>query len=364
VTAVRVLLSSFSLEEPMDDSRRPDEDGPDRRAFLKTVAGLAAGAVAAGCRGLDGGLSGVPGTGAGAVKGGVAMRIRAVVERSEAVPTLEGAGVHLHRAFGFQSDNRFDPFLLLDDFRADDPSYYAPGFPWHPHRGIETITYVTAGEVDHGDSLGNRGTIGPGDVQWMTAGSGIIHQEMPRGDALGRMHGFQLWANLPASDKMMAPRYRDVKAADIPAITLPGGVVVKVVAGRVAGQEGPVRDVVIDPEYLDVSVPAGVTFEHPVPSNHSAFAYVYDGFGRFGDDPAGGEAGNRTLLRFGDGDAVRVEGVSPGGVRFLLASGRPLREPVAWRGPIVMNTPEELSRAFQEYRDGTFLKHGQPGREP
>jgi len=288
------------------------------------------------------------------------MKIRAVLERSESVPTLEGAGVHLRRAFGFQSDNRFDPFLLLDDFRGDDPSYYEPGFPWHPHRGIETITYVTAGEVDHGDSLGNAGTIGPGDVQWMTAGSGIIHQEMPRGDAQGRMYGFQLWANLPAADKMMDPRYRDVKAADIPAVPMPGGVVVKVVAGTVAGVRGPVQDVVIDPEYLDVHVPAGVLFEHPIPAGHSAFAYVFGGDGRFGAEPDAVEAGNRTLLRFGEGDAVRVEGGASDGVRFLLVSGRPLREPVAWRGPIVMNTPEELALAFQEYRDGTFLKHRRP----
>lgn len=345
----------------MDDGRQPDPEHADRRTFLKAMAGVAIGAVAVGCRGgggLDGALSAVgAGTTATQSKGGVIMQIRAVIERSESVPTLEGAGVHLHRAFGFQQDNRFDPFLLLDDFRSDDPSYYRPGFPWHPHRGIETITYVTAGEVDHGDSLGNHGTIGPGDVQWMTAGSGIIHQEMPRGDIQGRMHGFQLWANLPASTKMMAPRYREVKAADIPAVALPGGVLVKVVAGTVAGVAGPVRDVVIEPEYLDVFVPAGVVFEHAIPGAHSAFAYVYQGVGRFGTDSKGGEAGNRTLLRFGDGDGVRIEGLAPDGVRLLLASGRPLREPIAWRGPIVMNTSEELAEAFREFREGTFLKH-------
>jgi redox-sensitive bicupin YhaK (pirin superfamily) len=323
-----------------------------RRGFLRALVALAIAGVGAGCRRAFRAV--FPGSNP---MGGDAMNVRAVVERIEAVPTLEGAGVHLHRVFGFQSDNRFDPFLLLDDFRGDHPSYYAPGFPWHPHRGIETITYVTAGEVDHGDSLGNRGTIGPGDVQWMTAGSGIVHQEMPRGDAQGRMHGFQLWANLPAADKMMDPRYRDVTAADIPSVSLPGGVEVKVVAGEVAGVRGPVQDVVIDPEYLDVVVPPGATFEHAVPAARSAFAYVFQGAGRFGPASDAMEAGNRMLVRFGEGEAIRVESGDEG-VSFLLVSGVPLREPVAWRGPIVMNTQEELEQAFREYRDGTFLRHG------
>ncbi|HQE73857.1 MAG TPA: pirin family protein [Myxococcota bacterium] len=280
------------------------------------------------------------------------MKIRDVVEQSRAVATLEGAGVHLRRVFGFQQDNRYDPFLLMDDFRSDEPAHYSAGFPWHPHRGIETITYVLAGEVEHGDSMGNHGTIGPGDVQWMTAGKGIIHQEMPHGDLEGRMHGFQLWANLPAADKMMSPRYRDIKANEIPTVSLADGVTVKIIAGDVGGVKGPVQDVVIEPEYLDVFVPQGASFVHEINKDHSAFAYVYDGIGKFGAS----EADNRTLVRFGDGDAVKIIGVADEGVRFLLVSGRPLGEPVAWRGPIVMNTQEELVQAFQELHDGTFLK--------
>ncbi len=286
-------------------------------------------------------------------------------------PTIEGAGVHLHRAFGQAEVPRFDPFLLLDDFSGDDPAKYSPGFPWHPHRGIETITYVQGGTVEHGDSLGNAGVIGPGDVQWMTAGSGIIHQEMPHGDDRGVLTGFQLWANLPAQDKMMAPRYRDVTRAKIPEVEPGNGASVRVICGEINGVRGPVRDIVIDPEYLDVSLPAGSRWRHPVKAGHTVFAYVTAGRAFFCEerrpfDYAMVGAGwsdldrepglsARTLVLFDDGSEVTVstEGEP---VRFLLVAGRPLGEPVAWWGPIVMNTQAELERAFAEYRNGTFIK--------
>jgi quercetin 2,3-dioxygenase len=286
-------------------------------------------------------------------------------------PTVEGAGVHLRRAFGFSEVPRLDPFLLLDDFRSNQPADYQRGFPWHPHRGMETITYVLAGDVEHADSLGNRGTIGTGGVQWMTAGSGIIHQEMPKGDSQGRMWGFQLWANLPASQKMMDPRYREVKRDDIP-VAETAGIHVRVISGEVAGVRGPVRDIVTDPEYLDVSVPAGHTFTHPVKPAHTVFAYVIEGEGYFDPerDPYAREAvgenyfdlarpcvcGNYTLVVYGPGDTV-VVATETQPVRFLLVSGRPLKEPVAWYGPIVMNTQAELRTAFREYEEGTFVKH-------
>jgi redox-sensitive bicupin YhaK (pirin superfamily) len=271
-------------------------------------------------------------------------------------PTIEGAGVHLKRAFGNQEVPLLDPFLLLDDFRSDDPSKYLPGFPWHPHRGIETITYVLQGDVEHGDSMGNRGDITAGDVQWMTAGSGIVHQEMPGGDAKGRMGGFQLWANLPASRKMMDPRYRDVKRSEIPEVSMEGGVKVKIVSGQVNGVQGPVRDIVTDPEYLDVAVPKGARFSHPVKKGHTVFAYVVEGSARFdsGPDPRARE----TLVHYGDGDAVSIAAEKEA-VRFLLVSGKPIGEPVAWYGPIVMNTDEEIRTAFEEYRKGTFIKRRQ-----
>jgi len=291
--------------------------------------------------------------------------------------TIEGAGVHLRRAIGFGPAERYDPFLLLDDFRSDHPEEYVKGFPWHPHRGIETITYVLRGDVEHQDSLGNRGVIGPGDVQWMTAGSGIIHQEMPKGDARGAMHGFQLWANLPAADKMMDPRYRGLTSAEIPEVQQPNGVKVKVIAGTVGGVTGPVRDVVTAPEYLDVTVPAGATFSHPAARGHTAFAYVIGGRGVFcrESDPFSYEAegagyfdmerdpllGDGHLVLFGDGDVVTV-GAQQESVRFLLVSGKPIGEPVAWYGPIVMNTQEELRAAFAELDNGTFLKAGGAGR--
>jgi redox-sensitive bicupin YhaK (pirin superfamily) len=268
-------------------------------------------------------------------------------------PTIEGAGVHLKRAFGNQEAPRLDPFLLLDDFRSDDPSKYLPGFPWHPHRGIETITYVLQGDVEHGDSMGNRGDITAGDVQWMTAGSGIVHQEMPRGDAQGRMGGFQLWANLPASHKMMDPRYRDVKRSEIPEVSVEGGAKVKIVCGRVNGVQGPVRDIVTDPEYLDVAVPKGARFTHPVKRGHTVFAYVTAGSAYFdaGRDPYARE----TLVHYDEGDAVSIAAEKEP-VRFLLVSGNPIGEPVSWYGPIVMNTAEEIRIAFDEYRNGTFIK--------
>jgi redox-sensitive bicupin YhaK (pirin superfamily) len=269
-------------------------------------------------------------------------------------PTIEGAGVHLRRAFGFDEVPLFDPFLMLDDFRGDKPEQYVKGFPWHPHRGIETITYMLHGEVEHGDSLGNKGVIHPGDVQWMTAGGGIIHQEMPRGDAGGRMGGFQLWANLPAAQKMMAPRYRDVKAAQIPVVALKNGVQVRVVCGDVAGVKGPVQDIVIDPQYLDVSVPPASEFIQNIQRGHTAFAYVFEGNGQF-DDHQSKPVASEHLILFSDADRVKVNtGEKP--VRFLLISGKPIGEPVAWRGPIVMNTQAELKVAFEEYRNGTFIK--------
>lgn len=288
-------------------------------------------------------------------------------------PTIEGAGVHLKRAFGYHEVPQLDPFLLLDDFRSENPDHYLKGFPWHPHRGIETITYVLQGEVEHGDSMGNRGLISSGDVQWMTAGNGIIHQEMPKGDKKKVMSGFQLWANLPASHKMMDPRYRDVKHQQIPEISLENGVRVKIICGKVDGTQGPVQDIVTDPEYLDVTVPAGTTFAHPVRRGRNVLAYVIEGEGYFdqGRDAYGHEVvgtnyfdlkrsctcGNETIIHYGDGDEVSVSS-EKNGVRFLLVSGKPIGEPVAWYGPIVMNTQEELRIAFEEYQSGTFIKHG------
>jgi hypothetical protein len=261
--------------------------------------------------------------------------------------------VHLHRSIGLTEPGPYDPFLLLDDFRSDRPADYLAGFPWHPHRGMETITYVLAGEVDHGDSLGNRGVIGTGDVQWMTAGSGIVHQEMPKGDAKGAMYGFQLWANLPAADKMMKPRYRGITAAEIPTVTV-AGATIKVIAGEVAGVIGPVRDVVTRPHYLDVTLPSGGTFEQATPRGHTVFTYVFKGSGQF-EASRRHPIENLHLALFGDGDHVAVT-AGDGGVRFLLVSGRPIGESVAWRGPIVMNTEQELEQAFDELERGTFLK--------
>ena len=299
------------------------------------------------------------------------MSIRPVKRVVQSQPTMEGAGVKLQRAFGFGDTSEFDPFLLLDDFRNDRPDDYLAGFPWHPHRGIETITYVLAGSVEHGDSLGNRGTLGGGDVQWMTAGSGILHQEMPKGDAHGHMHGFQLWANLPASLKMTAPRYQDVAASDIPAVVEDDGTRVRVICGTFWGQTGPIDGVAADPRYLDVSVPPGVTRRLPVETPRHAFAYVFAGAGSFRDasepqavktelvhaagSPDVETIGNRSLVLFDGGDEVVVRAGSEG-IRFLLVSGQPIQEPVAWKGPIVMNTQAELHQAFSELRQGTFIR--------
>jgi redox-sensitive bicupin YhaK (pirin superfamily) len=298
--------------------------------------------------------------------------MRKIVKTIKGRPVVEGAGVHLRRVFGFGETELFDPFLLLDDFRSDEPELYRKGFPWHPHRGIETITYMLKGTVEHGDSLKNSGVIRPGEVQWMTAGGGIVHQEMPKGDGAGSMHGFQLWANLPASRKMMKPRYRGITAAEIPEVEAEGGARIKIICGTVGSTRGPVTDVVIDPEYLDVSVPAGGVFTHPTPSGHTVLAYVIGGEGVFcgeGDEfsydavganyfdlARGRGLGNGTLAVYGDGDAVRVTAGGEG-VRFLLISGKPIRESVAWHGPIVMNTREELRRAFEDLDNGTFLRY-------
>jgi quercetin 2,3-dioxygenase len=298
------------------------------------------------------------------------MSIRPIKSIVQSQPTIEGAGVKLRRAFGFGQTAHFDPFLLLDDFRNERPQDYVAGFPWHPHRGIETITYVLRGNVQHGDSLGNRGTLGAGDVQWMTAGSGILHQEMPHGDEHGRMHGFQLWANLPRTLKMTDPRYQDVLARDIPEVVDDDGTRVRVICGTFWGKTGPVEGVAADPRYVDVWIPPRVRRTLPVESSRHAFAYVFEGSGSFrdasaplavptervGDAGTGGlEAGNRSLVLFDSGDEITVH-AGDEGMRFLLVSGRPLVEPVAWQGPIVMNTEAELRRAYAELRDGTFIK--------
>ena len=298
------------------------------------------------------------------------MSVRPVRQISRPQPTIEGAGVKLQRAFGFGNTSDYDPFLLFDDFRNDNPDEYLAGFPWHPHRGIETITYVLAGDVEHGDSLGNRGTLGAGDVQWMTAGSGIMHQEMPKGDAAGRMHGFQLWSNLPASLKMTKPRYQDILGKDITEVTDDDGTRVRVVCGEFWGKKGPVEGVAADPRYIDVSVPPGKLKRLPVDRAQHAFAYVFAGSGRFRDasqprsvlneltgaqDVEGVETGNRSLVLFDAGDEIVVQ-AGDQGVRFLLVSGKPIEEPVAWYGPIVMNTQQELRQAQMELRAGTFIK--------
>jgi redox-sensitive bicupin YhaK (pirin superfamily) len=284
---------------------------------------------------------------------------RKIQKAFKSQPAIEGAGVHLKRAFGFNEVPEFDPFLLLDDFRSSDPRYYLAGFPWHPHRGIETITYMVDGYVEHGDSLGNKGIISTGDVQWMTAGSGIIHQEMPKGDDANKMGGFQLWANLPAAQKMTDPRYREVKKDQIPVVALENGTMIRVVCGKVADKKGPVEDIFIEPEYLDVTIPSHAKWVHPVKRGHTVFAYVIRGSGFF-DRDTHEFCDNETLVLFNNGDEIMVS-TTHAPVRFLLISGSPLMEPVAWRGPIVMNTHEELRVAFEEYQQERFIKHGQGG---
>ncbi len=270
--------------------------------------------------------------------------------------TIEGAGVHLRRAFGYQEVPRLDPFLMLDDFRSQNPAEYVAGFPWHPHRGIETVTYMLDGFVQHEDSIGNKGVIRSGDVQWMTAGSGIIHQEMPKHLDDGKMGGFQLWVNLPADHKMMDPRYREIQNAGIPQFEASKGVTVRVIAGQVGEVRGPVRDIVVEPEYLDVRIAPGAVFDHPVRPGHRAFAYVLGGRGRF-DEESGEVVDSENLVLFRDGDRVHVQ-ANDRPLRFLLISGKPLREPVAWWGPIVMNNRRELETAVDEFQNGTFVKKG------
>jgi redox-sensitive bicupin YhaK (pirin superfamily) len=299
------------------------------------------------------------------------MSIRPVRKHTKSQPAIEGAGVHLNRAFGFGEPSEFDPFLLLDDFRNERPEDYIAGFPWHPHRGIETITYVLAGTVEHGDTIGNRGLIAPGDVQWMTAGRGIYHQEMPQGDADGRMHGFQLWANLPSALKMTEPRYQDIRSADIPEVIDDDGTKARIICGTFWGARGPVEGIAADPIYIDVSVPPGKRKTIPVEMMHHAFAYVFAGSGKFHNASApfavptedmlteeinySTPAENRSLILFDKGDHVTVQ-AGDQGIRFLLVSGRPLQEPVAWHGPIVMNTQQELMQAFRDLQDGTFIQ--------
>jgi hypothetical protein len=301
------------------------------------------------------------------------MSLRAVSQITQTSSTIEGAGVRLQRAFGFGKTAEFDPFLLLDDFRSDTPADYLAGFPWHPHRGIETITYVLAGEVAHGDSLGNKGRLGAGDIQWMTAGSGILHQEMPKGDERGRMHGFQLWANLPAALKMTAPRYQDIPAAAVPEVIDDDGTHARILCGTFWGKTGPVEGIAADPRYVDISVPPMQRKRIAVETTRNAFAYVFAGAGSFRDasqpqavltEPAVGpnaapvyDAKNHSLVLFDRGDEIQVQ-AGPEGIRFLLVSGRPLEEPIAWYGPIVMNTQAELRQAMAELGNGSFIRHG------
>ena len=300
------------------------------------------------------------------------MSLRPIRKMMQTQATIEGAGVKLQRAFGFGKTKDFDPFLLLDDFRNENPEDYLAGFPWHPHRGIETITYVLAGSVEHGDSLGNKGKMTAGDVQWMTAGSGILHQEMPKGDGRGRMHGFQLWANLPSSLKMTDPRYQDIPSSAIPEVTDDDGTKARVICGEFWGKKGPVEGVAADPNYVDVSVPPNTRKRLKVETSRNAFAYVFAGAGTFrdasepqavlteqaaqGDAPAVYDATNHSLVLFDRGDEILVQ-AGPEGIRFLLVSGKPIEEPVAWYGPIVMNTQAELRKAVAELEDGTFIKH-------
>lgn len=282
--------------------------------------------------------------------------IRSIHELLHAVETIEGAGVRLNRAFGYHQLPRFDPFLMLDDFRGESPDDYIRGFPWHPHRGIETVTYMLEGNVEHGDSMGNTGVIGGGDLQWMTAGGGIVHQEMPK-PVNGKMGGFQLWVNLPAAEKFRSPRYQEIAARDIPEISPAPGVTVKVIAGVCGDVHGPVTDIIIHPEYLDISLTQGAVFHHPVLPGYTGIIYVYDGNGECG--PGGKILQNRDLALLSDGDSIEL--IGRGGIfRVLFFAGKPIREPIAWGGPIVMNTREELDQAFAELRDGTFIRSELP----
>jgi quercetin 2,3-dioxygenase len=280
-------------------------------------------------------------------------RVRGVERILSAYATVEGAGVRLHRAFGYYEVPQFDPFLMLDDFRSPRMEDYLAGFPSHPHRGIETVTYMLNGSIEHADSMGNAGSVNAGDVQWMTAGSGIIHSEMPR-PVNGRMGGFQLWVNLPRAYKMMTPRYQEIGNADIPTTSPRPGVSIRVICGQVNGIKGPVKDIVADPQYFDVTLGPDTVFSHPVKEGYTALAYVISGEGTF-DAEEGYRISNRDLILFTDGSSIWARSYEKG-FRFLFMSGRPIREPVSWRGPIVMNTREEIRQAFKEYDEGTFIK--------
>jgi quercetin 2,3-dioxygenase len=283
--------------------------------------------------------------------------VRSISHRFPGIPTLEGAGVRLRRSFSNNEVPLFDPFLLLDRFGSSNPEDYLAGFPWHPHRGIETVTYVLDGRVEHGDTLGNSGVIGSGDVQWMNSGSGIIHQEMPQRTE-GTMSGFQLWVNLPAKEKMSVPAYRGLTRADFPEVTLDNGSRVKVVAGDYRGTEGPVKGIPVDPTYLDVTVPANGSFELETHPGYTAFAHAIAGNVRFDGHDEDPVAAGETAL-FGPGSAIRAH-AADAEARFLLVSGRPLHEPVAWYGPIVMNTQAQLLDAVRQLRNGEFLQHKRP----
>jgi len=280
--------------------------------------------------------------------------VRPVERAFRGQETLEGAGVRLHRLFGNSHVPIFDPFLLLDNFSSTDPRDFVAGFPWHPHRGIETVTYILDGKVEHGDSLGNEGVIDAGDVQWMSAGSGIIHQEMPKQHE-GRLAGFQLWVNLPARLKMEVPSYRGLATTEIPTVSGGDGARVKVIAGRYEGVEGPVTGIPVDPTYLDVDLPPGSSIDLPTPLGHTAFAYTVSGGTGFGPGE-GAPVGPDQAILFGAGEHVAAR-AGPDGGRFLLVAGRPLHEPVAWYGPIVMNRQDELAEAITELRRGDFIKH-------
>lgn len=281
---------------------------------------------------------------------------RAVKRIIEPQTVLEGAGVRLKRSIATRTLDYLDPFLLFDHFGSDDPADYVAGFPMHPHRDIETVTYMLAGQASHRDSLGNSGTIGPGDLQWMTAGRGILHEEMPRGQD-GRMEGFQLWVNLPASLKMTRPRYQEITSFQIPETHRQDGIRIRVIAGQAAGVRGAVTGIAADPTYVDVSIPAGGAFTQPIEPDHTAFAYVFAGEGTFGVTSSGGglTVSSPRLVVLGDGDYVEVRAHDKS-VRFLLISGRPLFEPIARHGPFVMNTREEIEQALHDLRSGTFVQ--------
>ncbi|MHA2092065.1 MAG: pirin family protein [Candidatus Kariarchaeaceae archaeon] len=278
---------------------------------------------------------------------------RSVKLVTPSVPAMDGAGVRLKRAFGNLQNINLDPFLLLDQMYSDDPKEFAAGFPWHPHRGIETVTYIIDGEAEHEDSLGNKGIINGGEIQWMTAGSGIIHQEMPRPENKGLLHGFQLWVNLPSSHKMMQPRYQDIKRGEIPEIQIDKSIKAKVLAGSFNGMSGPVQDIITEPSYLDLSMESETRFSHDTVFDHTVIAYMLDGTAYF--DPAH-KVEKDNLVVFNPGEKLEIR-TDDSHARFLLMSGKPIKETVAWYGPVVMNTRDELIKAFEEINNGTFIKH-------